>query len=265
VQALEAEIVAHEQIEQELIDMNTNSEQRMGEMSAQLEVTNKELEAFAYSVSHDVRSPLRSMLAYSEILLNEYADRLDEEGLLYQQRIRANAERLDGYISGILAYSSLSRQELIREEIDLTNLVRQVIRELSTQIGERKIDISVAKMPGVSADRGLLRVALTNLISNAIKFTDTQPEPTISIGSIEKNGRVIYFVRDNGIGLDMKFAEIIFETFQRLHGVDQYQGRGIGLALVRRIILRHGGNVWVQSEEGQGATFYFTIGEDGTA
>jgi light-regulated signal transduction histidine kinase (bacteriophytochrome) len=262
IEALEAEIAAHEKIEQELIDLSTAKEHMVGELFAQLEATNKELEAFAYSVSHDVRSPLRSMLAYSEILLNEHAGNLDEEGRLFQERIRANAERLDGYISGILAYSSLSRQEILREDVNLTDLAWQVIGELSGQIGGREIKFAVEEMPPVSADRALMRVVLTNLISNAVKFTDTQPAPEISIGSINENGREIYYIRDNGIGLDMKFAETIFETFQRLHGVDQYVGRGIGLALVRRIILRHGGNVWVQSEEGEGATFYFTSSEN---
>jgi light-regulated signal transduction histidine kinase (bacteriophytochrome) len=262
MEELEAEINAHEGIEQELIDLTSSLEQQLGESLEQLEATNKELEAIAYSVSHDLRSPLRSMLAYSEILLNEHTEDLNDEGRLFQQRIRTNAERLDGYIAGMLDYHSLSHQELSREEVDLTQLVQQVIDELSDQIGERKIEFSVADLPPVFADRALIRVAIVHLISNAIKFTDQQPEPKISIGFSNENGRTNYFVSDNGIGLDMKFAETIFETFQRLHGVDQYVGRGIGLALVRRIIHRHGGNIWVQAAVGEGATFFFTIGDE---
>jgi light-regulated signal transduction histidine kinase (bacteriophytochrome) len=262
MEELEAEINAHEGIEQELIDLTSTLEEQLGGALSQLEATNKELEAIAYSVSHDLRSPLRSMLAYSEILLNEYSEGVDDEGRLYQQRIRTNAERLDGYIAGMLDYYGLSHQELSREQVDLTELVHQVIGELSDQIGEREIEFSVAELPSIIADRALIRVVVTHLISNAIKFTDQQLEPKISIGSSEENDRIIYFVEDNGIGLDMKFAETIFETFQRLHGVDQYVGRGIGLALVRRIIHRHGGNVWVKSAVGEGATFFFTIGDE---
>jgi two-component system sensor kinase len=227
-----------------------------------LEATNKELEAFAHSVSHDLRSPLRSIMAFTEILINDHGNQMSDEGRLYQQRVRANAERLDSFIGGILTYSNLSRQKLNRELVDIAALTANVVEELGAEFEGREVNITVEELPAVMGDRALLRVVLINLISNAIKFTSVRNPGEILVSYKENEDKGVYSVQDNGIGLDMKFSETIFQVFQRLHGVDQYEGTGIGLALVQRIILRHGGSVWVESEEGKGARFCFTVGDE---
>jgi light-regulated signal transduction histidine kinase (bacteriophytochrome) len=246
----------------ELLEENQKLTNLLEERSTQFEETKKELEAFAHSVSHDLRSPLRSIMAFTEILVNEHGAQMNEEGQLYQQRVRANAERLDSFIDGILKYSNLSRQKLNRELVDMAALTTQVVEELGAEIKGREMNIIVEELPAVMADRALLRVVLINLISNAIKFTSVRNPAEILVSHNEDEDKGVYCVQDNGIGLDMKFSETIFQAFQRLHGIDQYEGTGIGLALVQRIISRHGGNVWVESEEGKGARFCFTLGDE---
>ncbi|MEN8241210.1 MAG: ATP-binding protein [Chloroflexota bacterium] len=231
------------------------------DQTAKIEATTQELEDFAYSVSHDLRSPLRTIMAYTEILLSEHSENMNDEGRLFQQRVRANAERLDLFIDGILTYSGLSSQVLDRELVDMEKLTRRVISELGRKIGDRKVDFAIQSLPPAEADAEMILVVMTNLIDNAIKFTDLQQTGKIVVGFNEEDGRGIYYVKDNGIGLDLKYSETIFKTFQRLHGVDQYSGSGIGLALVKRIIARHGGRVWVEAEEGKGSVFNFTLGE----
>jgi light-regulated signal transduction histidine kinase (bacteriophytochrome) len=227
----------------------------------QLKATTDELEAFAYSVSHDLRSPLRSMMAYTEILLADHNESMNQEGRLYQERVRANLERLDQFIADILTFSGLSSQVLALEMVQMEKLTQTVISELRSQIGEREVKFNLQSLPAVMADPALIRIVLMNLIDNAIKFTQNQQISEILIGFKEESGQGIYFIEDNGIGLDAKYSETIFNPFQRLHGVDQYKGSGIGLALVKRIISRHGGRVWVEAAEEKGAVFYFTIGE----
>jgi light-regulated signal transduction histidine kinase (bacteriophytochrome) len=246
----------------EILEENQRLTKELEERSAQLKATNRELETFVYSVSHDLRSPLRLIMAFTEILINEHGDQMNDAGRLYQQRVRANAERLDRFIEGILKYSNLNRQELNREVVDMAVLTDQVIAELASELNGRNVDIRVGELPPAMGDRSLLRVALINLISNAIKFTSLENPAEIFVSYQENEHGGVYCVQDNGIGLDMKFSETIFQAFQRLHGVDQYGGTGIGLALVQRIISRHGGSVWVESEEGKGACFCFTLGEE---
>lgn len=245
----------------ELTTKNRELKSLLDDRTTRLEATTKELDAFAYSVSHDLRSPLRTMMAYTEILLAEHSDDLNDEGKLYQQRVRANAERLDLFIDDILTYSGLSSQVVEREPVDMEELTREAISELERKIADRQVNFSVGSLPPADADLDMIRVVIINLIDNAIKFTDNQEAAEIKIGYQKVRGSGSYFVQDNGIGLDMKFSETIFKTFQRLHGVDQYGGSGIGLALVKRIISRHGGRVWVEAEEGKGAVFSFTLGE----
>ena len=241
---------------------NKKTKKLLNVQSSLLEAANQELSAIAYRVSHDLRSPLRSIMAYTEILMREYGDQLNEDGRLYQDRVRVNAERLDLFIEGILAYSNLSRQEMNQETVSLTDLANQVISELDSELRGREIKITVQEdLPEVTADRVMLRVVYTHLIKNAIKFTAMCSPAEILVGFSNKQDQDIYFVQDNGIGLDMENSDLIFQPFHRLHGVDQYQGSGIGLALVKRIVSRHGGRVWVEGEEGKGAVFNFTLGE----
>ena len=225
----------------------------------QLAVANKELEAFSYSVSHDLRAPLRSIDGFSEALTEDYAGVLDAEGNSYLQRIRSAAQRMAQLIDDLLDLSRVSRAEMRREEVDLTGTAEAIAAELRTTEPERQASLLI--QPGLTAtgDPRLLRVVLENLIGNAWKYTAKRSTARIEMGSTCHEGKAAYFVRDDGAGFDMAYAGKLFGAFQRLHGMNEFPGTGIGLATVQRIIHRHGGRVWAEAAVDQGATFYFTL------
>ena len=235
----------------------------LSEANRELEVTNKELEAFSYSVSHDLRAPLRSIDGFSQILLEDYADELDEEGKDYLGRVRAASQRMGRLIDDLLGLSRVTRGTMRRERVSLSALAEEVARELEEANPERRIQFSAQGGLEVWGDPRLLRVALENLIGNAWKFTEKQPEARVEFGHSEKlsyTSRVpVYYVRDNGAGFDMAYAGKLFGAFQRLHDANDFEGTGIGLATVQRVVRRHGGHIWAEGEVGRGATFYFTI------
>lgn len=216
-----------------------------------------EVDAFNYSVSHDLRGPLRPMDGFCEVLLEEYADRLDERGQDYLRRIRAAAQRMGQLIDDLLELSRIGRSDLSRQVVDLSALAAAVGRELRDE-EERPVELICA--PGVSAvgDARLLRIVLENLLRNAWKFTRPQAQPCVQFGQVERDGVSAYFISDNGVGFDPAYARKMFQPFQRLHGSD-FPGTGIGLAIVHRIVRRHRGRIWAESAVGQGATFYFTL------
>ncbi|MGE0082073.1 MAG: PAS domain S-box protein, partial [Thiohalomonadaceae bacterium] len=224
----------------------------------QLTSLNRELEAFSYSVSHDLRGPLRSIDGFSAILADDYADRLDAEGQDYLQRIRAATGRMSELIDGLLRLSRITRADLVREDVDLSALAQTVAESL--QLGDPGRAVEFAIEPGVRAhaDRALLTVVLENLFGNAWKFTAGRSPARIGFACEQRDGRTVYVVRDNGAGFDMQYAGKLFRPFERLHG-REYPGTGIGLATVQRIVQRHGGEVWAESREGEGASFYFTL------
>jgi len=227
-------------------------------MRKELELVNKELEMFAYSISHDLRAPLRSINGFSQALLEDYEDKLDEEGKDYLLRLRAASQRMSVYIDAILKLSRLGRAEVKQEEIDLSALVQDIAKDLKESEPARDVEFIIEEGVTAIGDRTLLRVVLENLVGNAWKFTSNQENAKIEFG-IYNSKPPIYFVRDNGCGFDMKYIDKLFTPFQRLHSDAEFEGTGVGLASSQRIIRRHGGNIWAESAVGKGATFYFTL------
>ena len=234
-------------------------EQRVAERTAQLEAANSELEAFSYSVSHDLRAPLRSIEGFSNALLEDYAPKLDETGRDYLQRIRAASKRMSALIDALLELARVARSDISRTSVNLSAMAQEIAAELKQGAGER--DVTFRINPGLEClgDANLLRVALENLLSNAWKFTSGKSVATITFDSMSDRGETVFFVRDTGAGFDMAYVDRLFAAFQRLHSAREFPGTGIGLATVRRIINRHGGRVWAESKEGEGATFFFTL------
>ncbi len=236
-------------------------EARVAERTRELTLANKELESFSYSVSHDLRTPLRAVDGFSQALLEDEAERLSPEGRALFHRLRAAAERMGQLIDDLLRLSRVSRTDLKREPVDLSALAREVVDLLRHQEPERHVTVEIAPDLRAEGDARLLRVVLENLLGNAWKFTSKRPDARIELFASERDGRTHYGVRDNGVGFDMAYASKLFSPFQRLHRPADFPGTGIGLATVQRIVHRHGGDIQVDARPGQGATFCFTLGE----
>jgi signal transduction histidine kinase len=249
---MEAEIYARAR---EVGDAN----RRLQEANEKLLEANQEMESFSYSVSHDLRAPLRAIDGFSRVLLNEYAKSLDPEAQRLLQTVRRNAQRMGQLIDDLLAFSRVGRRELDRVPVDLTALAHAVIEELRHEEQGRTVEVTLGELPQVTADRTMMRQVLVNLIGNAFKFTRRREGARIDIGTGTEGGETVCFVRDNGAGFDMRYAAKLFGVFERLHRQDEFEGTGVGLALVRRILARHGGRVWGEGKVGEGAVFYFTI------
>ncbi|MBN2005461.1 MAG: substrate-binding domain-containing protein [Anaerolineae bacterium] len=237
----------------------TELEHRVAERTAELVAINKELESFSYSVSHDLRAPLRSIDGFSQALLEDYHGQLDEMGRDYLQRVRKASQRMGQLIDGLLNLSRLTRGEMYRQPVNLSTLAAEIAQELQGTDLERQVTFVIAPNINVQGDVRLLRAALQNLLGNAWKFTGGRADTRIEFGVLEKDGKPAYFVHDNGVGFDMTYADKLFSAFQRLHSTSEFEGNGIGLATVQRIIHRHGGLIWAESALNEGATFYFTL------
>ncbi|HTS31260.1 MAG TPA: ATP-binding protein [Bryobacteraceae bacterium] len=234
--------------------------QELARRSADLEASNKELEAFAYSISHDLRAPLRHMAGFTELLQKSTASVLNEKSLRYVATIREAAQRMGTLIDDLLAFSRIGRAETHKSVLSLEQVVREAISEVKPESNGRNIAWKIGGLPSWYGDHSMLRLVLVNLIANSVKFTRPRPAPEIEIGCRERDqNQVVLFIRDNGVGFDMKYANKLFGVFQRLHSADQFEGTGIGLATVQRIVHRHGGRVWAESAVDQGATFYFSL------
>ena len=223
-------------------------------------MANKELESFSYSVSHDLRAPLASMIGFCNILLEDYADKLDREGCDYLQRIKSAGSKMSRLINDILSLSKISFHDMHLENVNMSDIADEIVRELRESDPGRKIEILIDRDCHVHADAKMVGIALKNLIRNAWKYTGKVANPQIAFGSFKRESERIYFVRDNGAGFDQKKAYMLFIPFKRLHSEHDFPGTGIGLAIVERVIKRHGGKISAEGELGRGSTFYFTLG-----
>jgi len=254
-EALQRDIVGRKKAEEEVRALNKDLEHHV----RQLEESNKELEAFSYSVSHDLRSPLRSIDGFSQALDEDYSGKLDDEGRDYLERIRSATQRMAQLIDDLLKLSRVARMEAKRERVDLSAIAEEIAGRLRKNHPERPVRFDIATGLETSGDERLLTVALENLIANAWKFSEKNPEAVIEFGIAHVQGEPAYYVKDNGAGFDMAFADKLFNPFQRLHNAAEFSGTGIGLATVKRIINRHGGRVWIEGAVGKGTTVYFTL------
>jgi PAS domain S-box-containing protein len=253
------DLTARREQELALRDANMSLERRVQERTAELQALNDELESFSYSVSHDLRSPLRAMEGFSKVLLEDYARVLDDRGRHYLERVRSGSQRMAILIDDLLKLSRVTRGEFHQGPVDLAEIAREVLEELKRRAPERTVTLSIAPSAPASGDPRLLRVALENLLGNAWKFTGRKADARIEFGTQKRDGESLFFVRDNGAGFDMAYADKLFAPFQRFHDDDEFEGTGIGLATVQRIIRRHGGRIWAESEPGRGAAFWFTL------
>jgi len=236
----------------------TDLEQRVEQRTAELLAANRELEAFSYSVSHDLRAPLRAIAGFVQILDEDHSDQLDDTAKRHLERVKVNARRMGQLIDDLLSFSQIGRSTMLRQTVDLTTMASSIAQEAIAASG-RQIELSVAALPPCHGESLLLRQVFVNLISNAVKFTARVEHPAIAIGTTEVNGEPAYFVRDNGVGFDERYASKLFGVFQRLHRADEFEGTGVGLAIVQRIVQRHGGRVWAEGAVGRGATFSFAL------
>jgi PAS domain S-box-containing protein len=246
--------------EQVIERLNADLEQRVTERTADLREANAELESFSYSVSHDLRAPLRAVDGFAKMLALDYEETLGEQGRRYVSRIRAGAQQMGELIDGLLAFSRLQRQEMATGRVRLAELVAEVWDELAPERGERPVELVVGELPDALGDPRLIRHVVVNLLGNAVKYTRDADPARVEVGhKVTAGGEATYYVRDNGAGFDMRYADKLFKVFQRLHRAEEYEGTGIGLALAHRIVHRHGGQIWADATPGAGATFYFTL------
>ncbi len=250
------ELEAHKASLEDTVDARTRE---LANSNERLVAAYAEMESFSYSVSHDLRTPLRAIDGFSNILLRDYSEKLDAEGKRLLQVVRDGAIKMGQLIEDILAFSRVSRQELAVSDIDMGSLVQDTLRELAPAMADRAIEMKVGALPRVVGDPRMLQRVWTNLLDNAIKYTGPKPDTVIEVGARAEGGETVFFVKDNGVGFNMQYADKLFGLFQRLHGTEQFLGTGIGLAIVKRIVTRHGGRVWAESKVGEGATFYFAL------
>ena len=257
IQVRESEVEAGNQRYERLTE---ELERRVQQRTAELESTNKELEAFTYSVSHDLRAPLRRIDGFAKLLVDEYSAELPDEARHYLGRVRDGARQMGLLVDDLLNLARLGRQDVKLQVAGLSSIVQRVTTSLQRDVEGRDIDWQIQPLPFVECDPALIEVVFTNLISNAMKYTRPRAQAVIQVGSIEQDGHPVIYVRDNGVGFSMKYADKLFGVFQRLHRAEDFEGTGVGLATVQRILHKHAGTIWAEAELDKGACFYFTLG-----
>jgi hypothetical protein len=260
-EALQKEIDERQRAEENIRYINSGLEQRVLDRTAEWAAANQELEAFTYSVAHDLQSPLRNIQSYTELIEAEWAAEMPGQTAQYLGRIASRAKYMAQLISGLLNLSMIGKQELKRQPVELNAIVDEVVALLTIETPKRRIEWKIQELPTTACDPGLMKQVFTNLLSNAVKYTQLRAEAVIEVGQMKVNGETPFYVRDNGAGFDMKYVDKLFGVFQRLHPGSEFEGTGVGLATVERIIRKHGGRIWAEAEENKGAAFYFIIGQ----
>lgn len=261
-ESLVAEVAERQRVEEKIRKLNSELEKRVLERTAELAEANQELEAFTYSVAHDLQAPLRNIQSYAQMLEEDFASKVPPDAVQYFGRITSRAKHMAQLVADLLNLSRIAKHDLNRQETSLRGLVEEAVQIAKSEIKGRQIEWQIGELPNITCDPNLLRQVFTNLLSNAVKYTQQRPQATIEIGQTRHSGETPIFVRDNGVGFDMRYADKLFGVFQRLHPPGDFEGTGVGLATVARIIRKHGGSIWAESEENKGATFFFTLGQE---
>jgi light-regulated signal transduction histidine kinase (bacteriophytochrome) len=252
--------IERERTDRRIRGFNEDLELQVKARTAELQVANEELEAFSYSVSHDLRAPLRHINGFSEILLDTFGEHVPPDARNYLRRIQGSVQRMEVLIQDLLKLSNAGRQQLNLQTIALNQVVENVLADLTPDTKGRQIEWRIGLLPSLECDRGLMKQVFANLLGNSVKYTRAREATIIEVGQKAIEGRTAIFIRDNGAGFDLKYADKLFAPFQRLHAPEQFEGTGVGLAIVQRIIRKHGGRIWAEAEIDKGATFYFTLG-----
>ena len=259
VDGITRDITEKIQAEAEIFSLNASLERKVLERTEQLEAAVKELEAFSYSVSHDLRAPLRVINGFGKLLMRKYDGKLDKDAVETLQAIVGNAKRMGQLIDDLLDFSRLGKTPIVKNEVDMVEMVKNVLTETLSVEPVNTTEINLKELTPALCDPSLIKQVWVNLVSNAVKYSRKRDKPEIEIGTIGENGHTTYYIRDNGAGFDMEHSDKLFGVFQRLHKMDEYEGTGVGLALAKRIINKHGGKIWAEAKVDQGATFYFTL------
>ena len=257
--SLQSEIVERRRAELAVKELNANLELRVAARTGELQSTIRDLQTFSYSISHDLRTPLRSINSFATVLLEDFSAGLDPEGKRLLNSIVQRTVNMGALIDDLLAFSRISVQQLAVKPIDMTQLARELVQRVAGAESGGRVDFRVGELPQARGDRSMIAQVLENLLANAVKFSRDEAQPVVELGSLAEEEENVYFVKDNGVGFDMKYVGVIFGVFQRLHSSDEFEGTGVGLAIVEQIVTKHGGRVWAESRPGEGATFYFSL------